>query len=149
MEELLWEGFICDFYDLSKYLRKEIAWDSVHKIRIKFLVDTGASKSIIPKDIIDGIRTLDLGETTAQGICDKPPRFKVVLSGIAIVLDNDLATSIHEVLVPTETEVEKSIRKLLAPINASAILGRLSMDVLNLRIDPQTSKPTKIPTLLL
>ncbi len=149
MEELLWRGFICDLYDLSKYLCKEITWDNVDKRRIKFLVDTGASKSIIPKDIIGGIRTLDLGETTTQGICDKPSRFKVLLSGIAIVLDNDLVASIHEVLVPTETEVEKSIRKLLAPINASAILGRLSMDVLNLRIDPQTSKPTKIPTLLL
>ncbi|MEX0568027.1 MAG: hypothetical protein DRI92_02215 [Aquificota bacterium] len=149
MKEIVWEGYICDLYDLSEYLRGEVKWDKVNKKKVRFLVDTGASKSIVLEDTISGLRTIEMGKTTAQGVCDKPTKFRVTLLGIAISLDDEIDASIHEVLVPIEEKVEQKLQELFTHTNTSAILGRLSMDSLEIRIHPKTLQPTKIPTLLL
>lgn len=149
MREIIWSGFICDVHDLLSYLNGEIAWERVRKREVKFLVDTGASKSVVLEEAFNGLRVESMGMTVAHGICDKPVKFKRVLAGVAVDLEGEVVASVHEVLVPAEDMVGKRLRELLSPLGASAILGRLSLDSLNLGVHPTTLKPVKIPTLLL
>jgi len=90
-----------------------------------------------------------LCETTAQGICDKTPRFRVVLPGIAVVLDNDLVISIHEVLVPIETEIEKKYTGTTCSSKRVSNPWEIKYGCTKFKDRPKNVEAYKIPTLLL
>jgi len=148
MEPVIWDGFVCDLFDLSEFLRGAKKWENVRKKQVKFLVDTGASISVLPRELIEGIKVIDQGITKAQGICKEPIPARKILVGIAILVDGIQASN-HEVLVLADQIAEKKLLDILRRIGASALLGRLSLDSLNLIIDPKTRKPMKIPLYVL
>ena len=149
MQPVIWECFVLDFKDTRDYLTKILEWKQVKKTKVKCLVDTGASQSIIFEHIVRDLEKVELGFTYVQGVCDKPAKFRVVLLGVAILVDNEPVVSIHRVLIPAEKKVEEKLLQALKPHGAEAILGRLSLDDLSIGIEPKTNKPIKLPILII
>ena len=143
MEAIVWKGFLCDVYDLFEFLDGKKSWDAVRKKETSFLVDTGASMTVIPEKLLEGLSFISLGTTMAQGICKEPVKFRRILIGIAIPADG-ISASPHEVLVPIDKTVEEKLVESLKEINASALLGRYSLDAPCLRIDLHTKAPIKV-----
>ena len=140
MRPVVWKGWIIDYEDALAFLRGEKNWDSTKRREVRFLVDTGALRTIIPSWLLEGLKPLYLKEVSVQGVCDKPSRFMLVHLGIAISIDGKPLVSIHGVLIPLEEDVEKSVARALEPYNVDAILGLISMDELHITIDEKTQK---------
>ncbi len=149
MRPIVWNGWVIDYYDALAFLKKEKEWFETKRESIKFLVDTGALRTIIPRRLLSNIKPLDIKEVYAQGICDKPTKFMLSHLGIALTVDGEHIVSIHGVLIPLEDEVERKLRGVLGAHNADAILGLISMDELHVIVDEKTKKPKLMPLMIL
>ncbi len=149
MRPIVWDGWIIDYYDALAYLRGEKAWSETKHRRARFLVDTGALRTIIPRSVLGGIEALNIREVYAQGICDRPTKFVLSHLGIALTVNDKRVASIHGVLIPLEDEVERKLGEVLGAHDANAILGLISMDELHVAIDEKTKKPKLMPLMIL
>jgi len=149
MRPIVWDGWIIDYNDALAYLKGEKTWSEIRRKQVKFLVDTGALRTVIPRKLLDNIRSLDIKEVYAQGICDRQTKFMLSHIGVALSVDDERIVSVHGVLIALEDEVEKKLEETLSAHNASAILGLISMDELHVTIDEKTKKPKLMPLMIL
>ncbi len=149
MRPILWDGWVIDYYDALAYLRREKTWFEVKHRKMRFLVDTGTLRTIVPRGLLEDINPLNIREVRAQGICDRPARFMLSHLGIALAVDDKHVVSIHGVLIPLEDEVEKKLKEVLSANSADGILGLISMDELHVVIDEKTKKPKLMPLMIL
>ena len=149
MKPIIWDGWIIDYYDALAYLKGEKTWSEVKCEKIKFLVDTGALRTIIPSKLLKNIKPLNIKDVYAQGVCDRPTKFMLSHLGVALAVNDECVVSIHGVLIPLEDKVEERLEEILNAHNAGAILGLISMDELHVTIDEKTKKPKLVPLMVL
>ena len=65
MRLILWDGWIIDYNDALAYPRREKKWSEIKCREIKFLVDIGAFRTIMPKKTLGNITPLNISEVYA------------------------------------------------------------------------------------
>ncbi len=149
MEPIIWEVYLCDLYDLLRYDRGEISWNDVKKRKVRCLVDTGASRTLITRKHLKGLSYISRGKREIHGICKEPVDANLVRLGIAIRVDDEILGAIDDVFLLIDEEEGRRITEVLQTMDAEAILGRTSMDALGIRPEPATKKPQRAPAVIL
>jgi len=118
--------------DYARWIRGELAETSVRRAEADALVDTGSTYPALPKDIIEKLGLIFLGEVDGE-VAEKR-HAKLRLHGLAMVQVEDRIAECPVIERSKETSV---------------IIGVVALEQMGFRIDPVTGKLVKgLPLML-